>query len=72
MKKILILFIIPLLNFGQEIQYSKPNYYDVPIAQNHKNVIDVYTWHDVLGKNTLIFTAKEGCGYGDENCDLRA
>ncbi len=72
MKKILILFIIPLLNFSQEIQYSKPDFYDVPLAQNHKNVIDIYTWYDVLGKNTLIFTSKIGCGYGDENCDLRS
>ncbi len=71
MKKLLIFLIIPLLNFGQ-IRYSKPNYSDVPLAQNHKNVLDIYTWYDVLGKNTLIFTAKEGCGDGYDYCDLRA
>tara|TARA_B100001758_G_C18394210_1_gene604866 strand:- start:623 stop:1210 length:588 start_codon:yes stop_codon:yes gene_type:complete len=72
MKKLLIFICVPMMLFSQEIQYSKPNYYDVPLSQNHKNVIDIYTWYDVLGKNTLIFTAKEGCGDGYDYCDLRA
>lgn len=69
MKKLLILFLIPFLNFGQEIRYSKPDYYDVPLAQNHKNVIDIFTWYDNLGKNTLILTAKKSDGV---KVDLRA
>jgi len=69
MKKLLILLLIPLLNFGQEIRYSKPDYYDVPLAQNQKNVIDIFTWYDNLGKNTLILTAKKS---GRVKTDLRA
>ena len=69
MKKLLILFLIPFLNFSQEIRYSNPDYYDVPLAQNHKNVIDIFTWYDNLGKNTLILTAKKSDGV---KVDLRA
>ncbi len=69
MKKLLIFLLIPLLNFTQEIRYSQPDYYDVPLAQNHKNVIDIFTWYDNLGKNTLILTAKKSSGV---KVDLRA
>ncbi|MAP99688.1 MAG: hypothetical protein CMC51_02625 [Flavobacteriaceae bacterium] len=76
MKKLLFLFLFPMSILSQEIiysVYSGPNISDVPLASNHNNIIKIYGWFDALGKNTLIFTARDGWGeFGEQNKDLRA
>lgn len=72
MKKLVILFFLPISIISQEIDFFEPNLTDVPLARKYKNIVKVYSWFDSLGKNTLIITAREGCGDGYDKCDLRA
>tara|TARA_B100000900_G_scaffold246442_1_gene209622 strand:- start:540 stop:1211 length:672 start_codon:yes stop_codon:yes gene_type:complete len=58
MNKILFLFIIPLLSFGQKINYT--NTKNLQFFDYSGKLIDAYTWFDALGKNTLIISKKEG------------
>ena len=72
MKKLIILFFLPISIISQEIDFFEPNLRDVPLARKYKNIVKVYSWFDSLGKNTLIITARDGCGDGYDKCDLRA
>ena len=57
---------------AQRIEYDKPSFKSIPLAMSYSDIIDIYTWKDDLGKNTLIITARKGCGDGYHYCDLRA
>ena len=70
MRKLFIF--LPISIISQEIDFFEPNLRDVPLARKYKNIVKVYSWFDSLGKNTLIITARDGCGDGYDKCDLRA
>ena len=72
MKKILIILLLVCAANAQEIEYDKPNFKSIPLAKSYSDILDIYTWKDDLGKNTLIITSREGCGDGYNYCDLRA
>ena len=72
MKKILIILLLVCAANAQEIEYDKPNFKSIPLAKSYSDILDIYTWKDDLGKNTLIITSREGCGDGYDYCDLRA
>ena len=54
MKKLLFLLIIPLLSFGQEIDYHKITNPSFVSGMYKGELVDVFQWNDKLGNNILI------------------